>query len=62
MDCNPHNLTNYTTHEETEVKKINDFKKKKTLGLRLGHLKHHEHIKQAEEALEQLSVKDDRLM
>ncbi len=65
MIYNPHNLTSYVTHEEVneEVDEILALKKKKTLGLRLGHLKHHAHVKKAEETLvENQKQNDDRTM
>lgn len=64
MIRNPYNLTSYATREE-----INDdvdemhVKKRFLLGFRLGHLKHHEHVKKAEEELAQMQpaplVRDD---
>lgn len=62
MIYNPYNLTSDTTREEIDAKvdQILDVKRKKIVGLRLGHLKHHEHVKKAEEELitQQVNIDD----
>ena len=61
MINNPFKLTNYATRDEIndDVDEILQIKKRSLLGFRLGHLKHHEHIKKAEEEIKQSQPKSD---